>query len=59
MNKPECQTLVKVGAPTQIIPSCVCAMLTDLPGFCSFPEFRGWLGGCVPSMCPWRVEKLR
>jgi len=51
-----CQTVVRVGSPAQLVPSCVCAMLTDDPGFCTVPEMRGWLGGCCPELCPWRTD---
>ena len=51
-----CQTVVRVGSPAQLVPSCVCAMLTDDPGFCTVPEMRGWLGGCCPELCPWKTD---
>jgi len=54
----ECQTMVKFDISSQIVPSCVCAMSTDMHGLCSQPEFRGWLGGCVPELCPWKVIEM-
>jgi len=50
-----CQILVSIGSPARLVPSCVCAMDTDSPGLCTVPEMRGWLGGCCPELCPWRV----
>jgi len=47
-----------MGVTAQTVPSCVCAMSTDCPGFCSQPEFRGWLGGCCPELCPWKKGHL-
>ena len=58
MKPLECRTLVSMGAPTQIVPSCVCAMSTDCPGLCAQPEFRGWLGGYCPELCPWKKGHL-
>jgi len=52
----ECQTVVRIGSPARLVPSCVCAMDTDDPGFCTVPEMRGWLGGCCPELCPWRTD---
>jgi len=54
----QCQTVVSIGSPARLVPSCVCAMDTDSPGLCANPEFRGWLGGCVPELCPWKKGHL-
>jgi len=52
----QCQTVVSIGSPARLVPSCVCAMDTDSPGLCTVPEMRGWLGGCCPELCPWKTD---
>ena len=55
MKKLNCQILIEMKNPYQIVPSCVCAMLTDTSGLCSQSKFRKWINKCTPEICPLQV----